>query len=108
MIADELERDKQQYADERRTRIIHDPGELDVEDLIEDEEIVVTITRAGYMKAVQADAFRDPGARRRGVQGAKLKEEDLIDQILHTTAHSHLLLFSNRGKVYRCGPTRSR
>jgi len=76
-------------------------GELFVEDLIEDEELVVTLTRAGYIKAVQADAFRAQARGGRGVQGTRLKEEDLIDQVLHTTAHSHLLLFSNRGKVYR-------
>ena len=101
VISTELESVKQQHAEPRRTRVVHDPGELFVEDLIEDEELVVTLTRAGYIKAVQADAFRAQARGGRGVQGTKLKEEDLIDQVLHTTAHSHLLLFSNRGKVYR-------
>src|ERR1017187_3681762 len=101
VISTELESIKQQHAQPRRTRVIHDPGELFVEDLIEDEELVVTLTRAGYIKAVQADAFRAQARGGRGVQGTRLKEEDLIDQVLHTTAHSHLLLFSNRGKVYR-------
>jgi DNA gyrase subunit A len=100
VIASELESIKQKHAEPRRTRIVHDPGELDVEDLIEDEELVVTLTRAGYIKAVQADAFRAQARGGRGVQGTKLKEEDLIDQVLHTTAHSQLLLFSNRGRVY--------
>ena len=101
VISTELESIKQQHAQPRRTRVIHDPGELFVEDLFEDEELVVTLTRAGYIKAVQADAFRAQARGGRGVQGTRLKEEDLIDQVLHTTAHSHLLLFSNRGKVYR-------
>jgi DNA gyrase subunit A len=101
VISSELEAIKEKHEEPRRTRIIHDPGELFVEDLIEDEELVVTLTHAGYIKAVQADAFRAQARGGRGVQGTKLKEEDLIDQVLHTTAHSHLLLFSNRGKVYR-------
>ena len=79
----------------------HDPGELGVEDLIEDEEIVVTMTRAGYIKAVSSDAFRTQGRGGRGVQGARLKEEDLISIAVHTTTLAHLLLFSNKGRVFR-------
>ena len=74
---------------------------MDVEDLVDDEELVVTMSRAGYIKAVSADAFRTQGRGGRGVQGARLKEEDLIDDVVHTTAHAHLLLFSNRGRVFR-------
>jgi len=101
VIATELTEVRDKYANERRTRLVHDPGELGIEDLIDDEEMVVTVTRAGYLKAVSADAFRTQGRGGRGVQGAKLKEEDLVHQMVHTTAHSHLLFFSNRGKVYR-------
>ena len=74
---------------------------MGVEDLIHDEEIVVTMTRAGYIKAVAAAAFRTQGRGGRGVQGARLKEEDLVSQVVHTSALDHLLLFSNKGKVYR-------
>jgi DNA gyrase subunit A len=101
VIASELTSVKERFADERRTRLVHDPGDLNVEDLIDDEEMVITITHAGYLKAVSADAFRTQGRGGRGVQGAKLKEEDLVREIVHTTAHAHLLFFSNRGKVYR-------
>jgi DNA gyrase subunit A len=101
VISEELGVIRKQFAEPRRTRIVHDPGELFAEDLIEDEELVVTLTCAGYVKAVAADAFRAQARGGRGVQGTKLKEEDLIDKVLYTTAHSHLLLFSNRGKVYR-------
>jgi len=97
VISTELEAIRQQHAEPRRTRIIHDPGELFVEDLIEDEEIVVTLTHAGYIKRSRPTPF----ALRRAAPwraGTKLKEEDLIDQVLHTTAHSHLLLFSNRAR----------
>ena len=92
-------RDK--YANPRRSVITHDPGEMGVEDLIDDEEIVVTMTRAGYIKSVAAAAFRTQGRGGRGVQGARLKEEDLVSQVVHTSAHAYLLLFSNQGKVYR-------
>ncbi len=101
VIASELIAVRDKYANERRTKLMHDPGDLNIEDLIEDEEMVITITRAGYLKAVSGDAFRTQGRGGRGVQGAKLKEEDLVHEIVHTTAHAHLLFFSNRGKVYR-------
>ncbi|MHB8680623.1 MAG: DNA gyrase C-terminal beta-propeller domain-containing protein, partial [Acidimicrobiales bacterium] len=101
VIAGELTEIRHKYADPRRTQITHDPGEMGVEDLIEDEELVVTMTRAGYIKTVAADAFRTQGRGGRGVKGAKLKEEDLIAHVIHTTAHAYLLLFSNRGRVYR-------
>jgi len=59
------------------------------------------MTRAGYIKAVQGASFRTQGRGGRGVQGARLKEEDLVAQLVHTSAHAYLLLFSNRGRVYR-------
>src|SRR5487761_2114574 len=101
VIASELGEIREKFANERRTVITHDPGDMNVEDLVEDEELVVTMSRAGYVKAVSADAFRTQGRGGRGVQGAKLKEEDLITNVVHTTALSYLLLFSNRGRVYR-------
>ncbi|HVC72033.1 MAG TPA: DNA gyrase subunit A [Acidimicrobiales bacterium] len=101
VISEELTEIKTKYDNPRRTRITHDPGEMGVEDLIEDEELVVTMTRAGYIKAVQGASFRTQGRGGRGVQGARLKEEDLVDQLIHTSAHAFLLLFSNRGRVYR-------
>jgi len=101
LISEELTEIKTKYANPRRTRITHDPGEMGVEDLIEDEELVVTMTRAGYIKAVQGASFRTQGRGGRGVQGARLKEEDLVAQLVHTSAHTFLLLFSNRGRVYR-------
>ena len=101
VIATELGEIREKFANERRTVITHDPGDMDVEDLVDDEEIVVTMSRAGYVKAVSADSFRTQGRGGRGVQGAKLKEEDLIDDVVHTTSHAHLLLFSNRGRVFR-------
>ncbi len=101
VIATEMTAVRDRFADPRRSVITHDPGELGVEDLVADEEIVVTTTAAGYIKAVSADAFRTQGRGGRGVQGARLKEEDLVTNVVHTTTLSYLLLFSNRGRVYR-------
>ncbi len=101
VIADEMMVIKNKYATERLTQIVNDPGELGVEDLIDDEDIVITMTRAGYVKSVSADSFRTQGRGGRGVQGAKLRDEDFVDQIVHTTTLAHLLLFSNRGRVFR-------
>ena len=76
-------------------------GDLDIEDLIDDEDLVVTMSHKGYVKTVAADTFRVQGRGGRGVAGAKLKDEDWVNHIIHTTAHAYLLFFSNRGRVYR-------
>ncbi len=101
VIASEMAAVRERFADERRTQIVNDPGELGIEDLVADEDIVLTLTKAGYVKSVPAAAFRTQGRGGRGVQGARLREEDLVDEIVHTTTHAYLLLFSNFGKVYR-------
>ena len=101
VIGEEMTEVRDKYANERRSIVTHDPGELGVEDLIDDEECVVTMTKAGYVKSVAADAFRTQGRGGRGVKGATLKDEDLVTQVIHTSSHAHLLLFSNKGKVYR-------
>jgi DNA gyrase subunit A len=101
VIKIELGEVRDRFADERRSIITHDPGEMALEDLINDQEIVVTMTAAGYVKAVPATAFRTQGRGGRGVQGARLKEEDLITHVVHTSSHAYLLLFSDRGRVYR-------
>ena len=74
---------------------------MNLEDLIDDEELVVTYSAAGYIKTVQADAFRTQGRGGRGVAGAKLRDDDYVTEVISTTAHAYLLFFSNRGKVYR-------
>ena len=101
VIKTELGEVRDKFADERRSVITHDPGEMALEDLITDQEIVVTMTAAGYVKAVPATAFRTQGRGGRGVQGARLKEEDLVTHVVHTSSHAYLLLFSDRGRVYR-------
>jgi len=101
VIKTELGEVRTKFAAPRRAEIIFDDGDVDILDLIEDEELVVTLSRNGYVKAVQADAFRTQGRGGRGVQAAKLRDNDYVAHILSTTAHSYLLFFSNRGRVYR-------
>jgi DNA gyrase subunit A len=101
VIANEILEIKKAHATERKSQIVFDTGDMAIEDLIDDEEIVITMTKAGYIKAVSAAAFKTQGRGGRGVQGARLKSEDLVSHVLHSTKHAHLLMFSNRGKVYR-------
>ena len=92
---------KEQFATPRAAEVVLDDGDMSVEDLVEDKELVVVMTEAGYVKTVDADAFKTQGRGGRGVAGAKLKADDLVSHVIFTTAHAHLLFFSNRGKVYR-------
>jgi len=101
VIKDEMGEIRTKHAQPRRAEITYDPGDIDILDLIDDEELVVTMTRAGYIKTVAADAFRTQGRGGRGIAGAKLKDQDYVERIVHTTAHAFLLFFSNRGRVYR-------
>ncbi len=101
VIKDELGDVRKQYADGRRTPITVDAGDFDTLDLIEDEEVVVVLSHTGYVKTVAADAFRTQGRGGRGVRGGNLRDEDYVEHLLTTTAHSYLLFFSNRGRVYR-------
>jgi DNA gyrase subunit A len=101
VIKDELTALRDRYGDDRRTRLTADTGEIELLDLIEDEEVVVVLTKSGYIKTVAADAFRRQGRGGRGVKGSRAREDDYVDQLLTTSAHSYLLMFSTRGKVYR-------
>jgi len=101
VIADELGEIKKTFGQGRRSQITYDVGDLDIEDLIDDEELVVTMSAKGYIKTIAVDAFKVQGRGGVGVKGAKLKDEDYVIHIIHTTAHAYLLFFSNRGRVYR-------
>ncbi|MBW3669762.1 MAG: DNA gyrase subunit A, partial [Actinobacteria bacterium] len=101
VIKDELGEVRSEFSEPRRAEITFDPGSESPEDFIDDAPLVVTMTKAGYIKTVAASAFKTQGRGGRGVTGAKLKEEDLVTRIIHTSAHAFLLFFSNRGKVYR-------
>jgi DNA gyrase subunit A len=101
VIKSEMGAIRDEYANPRRAQITFDAGDMNAEDLIADEELVITMTRAGYVKAVPASQFKTQGRGGRGVQGTRLRDEDLVTDIIHSSAHAYLLFFSNRGKVYR-------
>ncbi len=101
VIKDELGSVRDDFAADRVCAITYDEGEMSIEDLVEDKELVVVMTEAQYVKAVSASSFKTQGRGGRGVSGGKLKQDDIIRHVIVTTAHAHLLFFSNRGRVYR-------
>ncbi len=92
---------KEEFATPRVCPITYDSGEMSIEDLVDDKELVIVMTEAQYVKAVPAGSFKTQGRGGRGVAGAKLKSDDIVRHVIFTTAHAFLLFFSNRGKVYR-------
>ena len=101
VIKDELLAIKEEFATPRVCPITLDAGEMSLEDLVDDTELVIVMTAAQYVKAVAASNFRTQGRGGKGVTGAKLKADDIVKHVIFTTAHAYLLFFSNRGKVYR-------
>jgi DNA gyrase subunit A len=101
IIRGELTEIVEKYGDERRTRIVPAEGDLTAEDLIPEEPVVVTITRGGYAKRTKADLYRSQRRGGKGVRGAQLREDDVVEQFFVTTTHHWILFFTNRGRVYR-------
>ena len=101
IIRDALKEARQKHAVTRRSRLIGELGEMSIEDLIADEELIVTVSRSGYVKSVNAKSYRTQGRGGRGVKAAGLAEDDVVSHLVHTTAHSYLLFFTNRGVVHR-------
>ncbi|HUL84372.1 MAG TPA: DNA gyrase subunit A [Actinomycetota bacterium] len=101
VIKEELAEIRTKHADARRSLIRADEGEFDLEDLIAEEDVVITVSRAGYVKRVPIDTFRRQGRGGKGIKGATLKEEDVIANVFTTTTHHWLLFFTTKGKVYR-------
>ncbi len=101
IVKEELADVKERYNDKRRSEITIDTSDMSDEDLIADEEMVVTLTREGYIKRINANVYRNQHKGGMGVTGMKTKEEDYVAQILHVRTHSTLLLFTDRGRVYR-------
>ncbi len=101
VIKNELTEIRTEFANPRRSVITFDPGDMSIEDLIDDQELVITFSKIGYIKAMPADTFRTQGRGGRGITGAKLKDDDYVTELITTSAHAYLLFFSNRGRVYR-------
>ena len=101
LISKELGEVKAKFATPRVCQIIADTGEMSIEDLVDDKELVIVMTNAQYVKAVPASSFRTQSRGGRGVAGAKMKTDDIVKHVIFTTSHAYLLFFSNRGRVYR-------
>lgn len=101
VVIDELEQIKEKFGDERRTEITNSDASIDDEDLIPQEDIVITLSRGGYVKRLSADTFRTQNRGGRGVRGASLNENDVVELMIYTKTHTDLLFFTDLGKVYR-------
>jgi DNA gyrase subunit A len=100
IIKTELLEVKEAFGDARRTEILTETTELTIEDLLADEEMVVTITRSGYIKRTHVEAYRSQRRGGKGVTGMETKEEDIVDDLFIASTHSYLLFFTNKGKVH--------
>ena len=101
IISTELGEIVDKYGDERRTKIMPFAGEMSMEDLIEEQDVVVTITHSGYVKRTRLDQYRSQKRGGKGIKGAQLREDDVVDHFFTTTTHHWLAFFTNKGRVYR-------
>ena len=100
IIKEEMIDLKERYGDERRTELIDIEGDLSIEDLIADEEMVITISHAGYVKRLPMDTYRSQNRGGKGITGMKTREEDFVEHLFSASTHSYILFFTNRGKCY--------
>jgi DNA gyrase subunit A len=101
LIREELGEIREAYGDDRRTEITHSEDDLDIEDLIADQQMVITITKSGYIKSLPLATYRMQRRGGKGVTGMDMKEDDYIEHLFISSTHDYLLFFTNRGKVYR-------
>ncbi|MFF0244157.1 DNA gyrase subunit A [Streptosporangium sandarakinum] len=101
IVLDELTEIVNRYGDDRKSEIIAYEGDMSIEDLLAEEDMVVTITRGGYAKRTNIDLYRAQRRGGKGVRGAQLRQDDIVDHFFVTTTHHWLLFFTNRGRVYR-------
>lgn len=101
IIKDELLEIKTKYADERRTELASVEEDIDIEDLIEQEDVAITMTHFGYIKRLPADTYKSQKRGGKGITGLVTREEDFVENLFITNTHDHLLFFTNRGLVYK-------
>jgi DNA gyrase subunit A len=101
IVRDELAEIVEKYGDDRRTQFVANEGDVSIEDLIAEEEVVVTITRTGYAKRTKSDLYRSQRRGGKGVMGAQLKQDDIVDHFFVGSTHDWILFFTNKGRVYR-------
>jgi len=100
VIVDELRQVQKDYGDERKTRIVDDEGDINIEDLIKLEDVVVTVTRGGYLKRTPLDTYRRQTRGGKGRIGMTTRSEDVVEHMISASTHSYLLIFTNKGRVY--------
>jgi len=100
IIKEELEEIKEKYGDERKTQIIADVGEIDLEDLIEEENVCITLTHHGYIKRIPEDTYKRQKRGGKGIKGLKTRDEDFVIDLFTTSTHDYLMFFTNKGKTY--------
>ncbi|WP_277741717.1 DNA gyrase subunit A [Streptomyces sp. LX-29] len=101
IISEELTAIVEKFGDDRRSQLVPFDGDMSIEDLIAEEDIVVTITRSGYVKRTKTEDYRSQKRGGKGVRGTKLREDDIVDHFFVSTTHHWLLFFTNKGRVYR-------
>jgi len=101
IVRDEMGEIVDKYGDDRRTRLVPYDGDVSMEDLIANEEVVVTVTRTGYAKRTKTDLYRAQRRGGKGVQGAALRTDDIVEHFFVTSTHDWILFFTNKGRVYR-------
>ena len=101
VIKEELIEIKNKYSDERRTSIEKVVNEIDIEDLIQEEEVTITLTHSGYIKRISADTYSSQRRGGKGIQAMSTKEDDFVEHIMITSTHSDVLFFTNKGRVYK-------
>jgi len=101
IITDELEEINKKYGDKRRTRVVNKDGDLEIEDLIADEDMVITITHQGYIKRIPVTAYRNQLRGGRGVSAVNKREDDFVQHLFITSTHKNILFFTNQGQMYR-------
>ena len=101
VIKEEMIAIKEKYGDERRTKIDKVANEIDIEDLIQEEDVVITLTHSGYIKRISADTYSAQKRGGRGIQAMSTKDDDFVEHIMITSTHSDVLFFTNRGRVYK-------
>jgi len=100
IIKEELTEVKRKFGDERRTNITHDMSEIDIEDMIADDDVVISITHRNYIKRIKLDTYRRQNRGGTGVNGMPTKEDDFVENLLITTNHHTILFYTNKGRVY--------
>lgn len=101
IVKDELREVKSRFADERRTKIIADEDDIDIEDLIQEEESAITLTHYGYIKRLPADTYKSQRRGGKGIIGLSTREEDFVENLFITSTHHFIMFFTNKGRVYR-------